>query len=67
MKQSTIISKDRRYLIELTHRNADPGVWIVRRWKRFLGFRRRLSSDWFNDEKQALLFANRMKQRYGGR
>jgi len=62
MKSVNVISDSRNCLIELTHRTSDPGSWIVRRWTRFLWFKRRLSSDWFNDEEQAIQFANKMKR-----
>jgi hypothetical protein len=64
MKNVTVISNHRGYLIELTHRSSDPGSWIVRSWTKFLWFRKRVSSDWFNDEHQALQFANKVKREH---
>lgn len=66
MKSVTVISNSRGCLIELTHRSSDPGSWIVTRWARFLWFRKRVSSDWFNDEQQALQFANKLKREDDG-
>jgi hypothetical protein len=65
MKNITVLSNARDCFIELTHRSSDPGSWIVRRWTKFLWFRKRISSDWFNDERQAIAFANAMKPRTG--
>jgi hypothetical protein len=66
MDHVTIISNARDCFIELTHRDADPGLWIVRRTRRFLWFRRRISSDWFNDERQANDFAQKLKRGHDG-
>jgi hypothetical protein len=66
MNHTTIISTARSCFIELTHRDSDPGLWIVRRWKKFGWFKRRLSSDWFTDQQQALAFATEMKRTHGG-
>jgi hypothetical protein len=61
MEHVTIILNDRDSLIELLHHDSDPGLWIVRRWKKNLWFKKRLSSDWFNDKNQAMDFAQQMK------
>jgi len=61
-RDRTVISNDRGLLIEIIHRNSDPSVWIVRRWKRTLLSKRRLSSDWFIDRRQAFAFAFEMKR-----
>jgi len=66
MKDVTIISNTREYCIELTHRDSDPGLWIVRRWKKFMWFKKRISSNWFSDKQQALAFAHAMKQGHDG-
>jgi hypothetical protein len=60
MKHTTVIANDREFSTELIHRDSDPGSWIVRRWSRGLLFRKRISSDWFNDERQAAAFAARL-------
>jgi hypothetical protein len=56
---------NRNDLIEVTHRPSDPGSWIVRRWRRFLWFRKRISSHWFLDQEQATAFARKMKREIG--
>jgi hypothetical protein len=66
MKNVTVISNARDSFIELTHRDSDPGSWIVRRWTKFMWFKKRVSSDWFNDKQQALQFANEMKREHNG-
>src|SRR5712692_5366183 len=66
MKSSTVISNARDCFIELTHRNTDPGIWIVRRWTKFLWFKRRISSDWFSEGQQAFAFANKLKREHNG-
>ncbi|MGB2869449.1 MAG: hypothetical protein WBD36_13420 [Bacteroidota bacterium] len=65
IKDVTIISNDRNSFIELIHRHSDPGVWIVRRWKKTLFFKKRLSSDWFEDGHQAIAFAHELKRGKG--
>jgi hypothetical protein len=43
--------------VEITHRESDPGVWIVRRRRHtFFGWRD-ISSNWFNTEEDAEEFA----------
>jgi hypothetical protein len=62
MKTITVISNVRDCVIELTHLDSDPGMWTVRHATRFLWFTKRLSSHWFNEEQQALAFANELKR-----
>jgi len=62
MKESLVISKVADCFIELIHRDSDPTVWIVRRSKKNLWFRKQISSDWFIDGQQAMSFARKMKQ-----
>ena len=62
MKESTVISNDANCFIELIHRNLYPTVWIVRRSKKILWFRKQISSSLFTDGEQALLFAQKMKR-----
>lgn len=64
MKHITVISNARDCRIEIIHRGSDPGVWIVRRWKKFLWLKKRISSDWFIDGKQARAFANDLKRKH---
>ncbi len=64
MKHITVISNERDCSIELTHHDSDQSTWIVRRWKKFLWFKKQISSDWFNDERQAIAFANELKQKH---
>jgi hypothetical protein len=66
MKNVTVILDTRECFIDLTHRDADPGSWIVGRWKKFLWFKKKISSDWFNDKHQAVAFASEMKMRQVG-
>jgi hypothetical protein len=70
MKERTlsqlIVSSARDCFIELIHRDSEPATWIVRRWKKFLCLKKRISSDWFNDERQALAFANEIKLKHQG-
>ena len=42
--------------IVLVNRVSDPVMWIVSVNKKFLFFKKKISSYWFNDEKSALLF-----------
>jgi len=62
MKSRTVISTDRKCFIEFIHRDSDPTTWIVRCWKRFLWFRKQISSTRFIDGEQALAFAEQMKR-----
>src|SRR5512143_790862 len=57
----TIISKEQDFSVELIHRDSDPSTWIVRRWRKVLWFKKRISSDWFNDERQAISFASGLR------
>jgi hypothetical protein len=60
----TVISKIRGCFIEVLHHDADPSVWIVRRWKKSLWFKKRISSDWFINRQQAFAYADEMRQNY---
>ena len=62
MKNRTTIWKERGSFIELIHRDADPGMWIVRRWKTSFFLNKLISSDWFNGHDQALQFADLLKE-----
>jgi hypothetical protein len=62
MKEFTVISNDADCFIELIHRHSNPTVWIVRRSKKVLWFKKEISSGWFTDGHQALLFAKKMKR-----
>jgi hypothetical protein len=59
--KNLVVSSDRDCFVELIHRESDPATWIVKRWKKFLWFKKKISSDWFSDEQQAMAFANEMK------
>jgi len=56
----------RRNFVELTHRVSDPGTWIVRHSTKFMWFKKRISSVWFNDEHQAMAFADEIKRKHDG-
>jgi hypothetical protein len=60
MKERIIISSAGNCVVELIHGDSDPLSWIVRRWRKYFWFKKRLSSDWFNDRDQALAFANEL-------
>jgi hypothetical protein len=62
-KRRTVISGARDCFIEILHRDSDPGTWIVRRWKKYLCLKKRISSDWFTDRKQAYRYAYDMNQK----
>jgi hypothetical protein len=64
MKETFVISNDRDCFIELTHRDSDPSVWIVRRWTKFMWFKKRISSDWFINRSQAFAYAKEMKREH---
>jgi hypothetical protein len=64
MQVTTVISNARDCFIELIHRNSDPGSWIIKRWTKLIWFKKLISADWFNDEKQALAFAQTMMQEH---
>jgi len=65
MKESTTISNARNCFIELVHRRSNPTIWIVNRSKKLLWFKKRVSSHWFIDGRQALAFAEAMKRDQG--
>jgi hypothetical protein len=60
-KNRTIISNIRNCFIEVLHHDSDPSTWIVRRWKKFLWFKKRVSSDWFMNRQQAFAYAHKLK------
>jgi hypothetical protein len=60
----TVISNIRDCFIEILHHDADPSTWIVRRWKKILWFKKRISSDWFINRHQAFAYAHEMKGTY---
>lgn len=64
--KSIVISDAGNSIIEVIHHDSDPAVWIVRSWTKFMCFRKRVSSQWFSDEQQALAFANEIKFKYRG-
>lgn len=64
MNTQTIISTAPHYRIEVTHRDSDPGMWIVRAGRKHLFWTEHISTDWFNDEPQAMAFAQELKSRH---
>lgn len=56
MKNITILSDFRDCFITLTHSYSDPSSWIEKRWTKLMWFKRLVSTDWFNDEQQALAY-----------
>lgn len=44
-------------IIEITHRESDPGTWVVRRRRRTFFGLKDISSTWFNVESDAEAFA----------
>jgi hypothetical protein len=61
MRNTTVISNVKNCFITLTHSHSDPSSWIVKRWTKLMWFKKLISTDWFNDEQQALAFANQIK------
>ncbi len=55
------ISDEGGQVVDIIHRDSDAGMWIVRRWKKYLWMKKLISRDWFNDERQALAFARDLK------
>lgn len=64
MKHTTVLSNVPKGFITLTHSYSDPGSWIIKRWTKLMWFRKLISSDRFNDEKQALAFAQAMTREH---
>jgi hypothetical protein len=60
----TIVSNLQDCFIEVLHRDADSNLWMVRRCKKVLWFKKRISSDWFVNRQQAFIFAHAMKGKY---
>lgn len=67
MKHRTVLSNAGHWFVELLHHDSDPGLWIIRRWKKFLWFKTHRSSVWFNDREQALAFAVTIQLEHDGR
>ncbi|MFI5252184.1 MAG: hypothetical protein ACHQQQ_07100 [Bacteroidota bacterium] len=66
MNNITILSHHRHCSIEISHNDSTPGRWLVCQYSTVLGVRKCVSSNDFTNERQALLFANGMKQDYDG-
>ena len=67
MSKTTIISNAAGCYIQVIHNDSNPTVWIVKRSKKFLGFKKTISSDWFTNGQNALEFAKKLKrQNVGG-
>lgn len=64
MKKITVFSDSRKCFIDLLHDDSDPVCWIVRRWRKYIGFKKWLSSDWFNEREQAVAFADGLVRQY---
>lgn len=61
MNEQRIIAESNEILVDILHRLEDPGVWIVRHWKKILWFKRKMSFHWFNNEQQAVVFAKTLR------
>ncbi len=61
MKQTTVVSRYSDCYIEVIHYRSNPTVWIVKRSRTFLFFKRQVLNRWFIDEKQAYAFAESLK------
>jgi hypothetical protein len=61
-KHVTIISNARDCFIEVIHPEAAQANWIVRRWKKGLVFKKRISSDWFLERQQAFEYAKKLQK-----
>lgn len=48
------------YTIDLHQRTDIGSLWTVRTYKRFLGFKRLISSDWFLNREQAEVFVEQL-------
>jgi hypothetical protein len=67
MKNTKILSNVRSCFITLTHNYPDPGMWIVKHWTKLMWFKKLISSVWFNDEQQALAYANNIMLEHSGK
>jgi hypothetical protein len=65
MSSRTVVSSHRNCFIELLNFSMDPNVWIVRKSKKFLLFKRQVRAFRFIDQDQARTFAERMKKECG--
>jgi 1,2-phenylacetyl-CoA epoxidase PaaB subunit len=63
-KSRMVISNARDCFVEVMHRESDPSIWIVRRSKKTFWFKKRISSDWFNNRQQAFAYASEMKKEH---
>jgi hypothetical protein len=66
MTKNTTISNDPECFIQLIHSDSNPTVWLVKRSRKILWFKKRLSSDWFTSGQTALEFARKMKRQNTG-
>ena len=63
MMERTVISDSRERRIDVVHRDADPGMWMVRHSKKGRFFKKLVSSTWFNSREQAVTFAVALTQK----
>jgi len=65
MSESTVVSSISACFIEVIHRRSNPTMWIVTRSrKRLFFYKKRISSHWFVDERQAWAYARAMKREH---
>jgi hypothetical protein len=62
MNTRTVISNARDCFVEVTNHDTDPNSWIVNRWTGRMPLRKRVSSNWFIDKKQAFAYADELKR-----
>jgi hypothetical protein len=67
MRYTSVLSNAKRCFITITHNYSDPSSWIVKRWTKLMWFKKLISTDWFNDEQQALAFAAKIKCEHHGK
>jgi hypothetical protein len=62
MKKLTVLSSTHRCRVTLAHSYTDPLTWIVEHSTKLMWFKKLISIHWFNDEHQALAFAQNIVQ-----
>ena len=67
MKNTTIFARFQQYFITLTYSYSDPTSWIINRWTKLMWFKKLISTDCFNDARQAMAFANKIAHERPGK
>ena len=67
VKKIIVLSSAHHCCVTLTHSYGDPLTWVVEHSTKLMWFKKLISTDWFNNEQQALAFARNIEQECGNK